>query len=115
MRLRDWISKLQENNPWTIATIATVKNQSYKSVAAVAVADNKTLGNSRDLTSDYISKRLSELGLTKGDIFGENNPELKLELDEIEGIYNNKELFDIWIQHVWRFKQMKKLKFISQK
>ena len=68
----------------TVATLATVK-----------------------LTHTYISQRMLELGLTKNDIRGEMDPELALDEIELQEIRNNKQLFDIWVKHVHRHKQLK--------
>ena len=40
---------------------------------------------------------------------------LKLDEEELQEIKDSKRLFDIWINHVYRYKQLKELKFSKQK
>jgi hypothetical protein len=66
-------------------------------------------------TNAYMSQRMLELGLTKEDIRGETDPSLALDEDELSDIRNDKLLFDIWVEHVHRTKQLKALELAKQK
>jgi hypothetical protein len=66
-------------------------------------------------TNAYITQRMAELELTKQDVRGETDPSLALDPDELNDIRNDKQLFDIWVEHVHRHKQLKALELAKQK
>jgi hypothetical protein len=62
-----------------------------------------------------MSQRMNELGLTKEEVIGETDFELVLDENELNDIRNDKQLFDIWVDHVHRHKQLKALELAKKK
>lgn len=75
----------------------------------------KNQENSQKLNKYYINNALCKYNLTIDDITGKNDPALKLDEQELNDIRNNKALFDIWVEHVHRHKQLKALELAKKK
>lgn len=67
------------------------------------------------LTKTYVEERLLSLGLSKDDMLGVNDPALKLDEEELQDIRNNRNLFDIWVQHAYKHKQLRALEIAKRK
>lgn len=64
--------------------------------------------------SSYMAQRMLELGLTREDVRGENNPTLALDEIELQEIRSDKQLFNTWVEHVHRHKQLKALELTKE-
>ena len=101
------------SNVWTVELKQAVSE--HKSEIIRLLAANNVHTAPQQPINAYMSQRMLELGLTKEDVRGETDSSLALDEDELNDIRNNKQLFDIWVKHVHRTKQLKALELAKQK
>ena len=101
------------SNVWTADIKQAVSE--HKSEIIKLIAANNVHTAPQQPTNAYMSQRMLELGLTKEDVRGETDPSLALDEDELNDIRNDKRLFDIWVEHVHRHKQLKALELAEKK
>lgn len=125
------LANLKSELARTVATVATVTSETFKNSNFIETDKNKKLNSKiefKDKTTvtvatvatvkpfpAYITQRMDELFLTTEDVRGETDPVLVLEPEELNDIRNDKRLFDIWIEHVHRHKQLRALEIAKQK
>lgn len=100
-------------NVWTAEIKLAVSE--HKSEIIRLIAANNAQTTSQRPTNAYISQRMLELGLTKEDVRGETDLSLTLDPEELNDIRNDKQLFDIWVEHVYRHKQFNALELTKKK
>ena len=115
----------------TVASVTTVTSETFKNGNFIETAKNKKLNSKIEFKDKdtvtvatvatvkpsviYITQRMDELGLSKEDVRGETDPILALDPEELNGIRNNKQLFDIWVEHVHLHKQLRALEIAKRK
>jgi hypothetical protein len=100
------------SNVWTAEIKQAVSE--HKSEIIKLIASNNVRTAPQQPTNAYMSHRMLELGLTKEDVRGETDSSLALDEGELNDIRNNKQLFDIWVEHVHRHKALELAKKKSE-